>query len=292
MSDEPHPVRLGYVLPNSWGVLDPRSVVDLAVQAEALGADSVWASHHVLHAGFIAERLGRQPYYDPLVTLAAVAIATERVQLGTSVLVLPYVEPVPTAKALASIDHLSAGRLQVGVGVGGLRQEHDNASRVPWASRGRYADECIDVMRSLWQPGPTTFVGEFVQIRDAEAYPGPVRPGGLPILVGGGGPAAMRRATRRGDGWHGVRRQPEEAAVDRAALARILADTGRGSEGFPFQLRLHVSVDACEVGAWRERVIRYAEAGVTELVLAPQSGDVDNHRRWLDTLVPALAGRE
>ncbi len=285
-------MRLGYVLPNSWGISDPRVVVDLAVQAEALGASSVWASHHVLHAGFIAERLGREAYYDPMTTLAAVAVATEQVGLGTSVLVLPYLEPLATAKALATIDHLSGGRMQVGVGVGGLREEHDNAGRVPWTSRGKYADECIDVMRSLWQPGPTTFEGEFVRVRDAEAYPGPVRPGGLPILVGGRGPLAMRRAARRGDGWHGVRRRPEEAAADRSALAQVLAEAGRRIEGFPFQLRLHVPVEARDVGAWRERVNRYADAGVSELVLAPESGDVDEHRRWLDTLVPALAGEE
>src|SRR5215213_11664425 len=131
-------MRLGYVVPNSWGIEDPTAVTALAVAAEDRGADSLWVSHHVLHAGWVADRLGGgEPYWDALTTLAVLATATTTARLGTSVLVIPYLHPVPTAKAIATIDHLSGGRLDLGVGVGGLREEHDAVGQVPWEGRGR-----------------------------------------------------------------------------------------------------------------------------------------------------------
>ncbi|MFI5047880.1 MAG: LLM class flavin-dependent oxidoreductase, partial [Acidimicrobiia bacterium] len=100
-------MRFGYVTPNSWGLDTPQQVIDLAVQADGLGADSLWVSHHVLHQGFVADRLGSRPYYDPLVMLAAFATATSTARLGTSVLLAPYLHPMPTAKTFATIDQLS-----------------------------------------------------------------------------------------------------------------------------------------------------------------------------------------
>ena len=103
-----------------------------------------------------ADRLGAAPYYDPLITLALLAKATTRARLGTSVLVLPYLRPFPVAKELATIDHVSGGRLEIGVGVGGLQVEHDAVSSVPYAQRGRYSDEFIEVMKQLWTGEPSS----------------------------------------------------------------------------------------------------------------------------------------
>ena len=281
-------MRFGYVVPNSWGLDDPRQVIDLAVRGEQLGVDSLWVSHHVLHAGFVSERLARRPYHDPLVMLAALATATTRVRLGTSVLVLPYLHPMPTAKAVATIDHLSGGRLDLGIGVGGLREEHDAIGRVPFEQRGRYADEFLEVLELLWSPGPSSFEGSYFSFDGVEAYPGPVRPAGLPVLVGGHGGAAARRAARFGAGWQGVGTEPDEVAAQRARLAQALADRGRSPEGFAVQVRLHIPVEDVDVGRWRDRFDAYAAAGVDELLLAPQSGDPGLHEHWLDTLVPAL----
>jgi probable F420-dependent oxidoreductase len=282
-------VRIGYVTPNSWGVDSPQEVVELAVEAEQLGAESLWVSHHVLHRGFVAERLtdGR-PYHDPLVMLAAFASATDRARLGTSVLVVPYLHPMPTAKTVATIDHLSRGRVELGVGVGGLRVEHDTIGQVPFEQRGRYADEFLEVMQGLWTPGPSSFHGRHFHFDDLEAYPGPYNSTGIPIAVGGHGPAALRRAARFGSAWHALGLEPDQVDGVRASLGEVLVDHGRSIEGFPFELRLHIPIDDLDVGAWRDRVAAYADAGVDELVLAPQSGDVDAHHRWLDTLLAAL----
>jgi probable F420-dependent oxidoreductase len=281
-------VRIGYVLPNSWGLGDPRDDVDLAVLAEGLGTDSLWVSHHVIHTGFVADRLGTGNYYDPLISLTATAIATTRVRLGTSVLVLGYLNPFVLAKQLATIDWLSHGRVDVGVGVGGLRPEFEATNVVAFDDRGRYADEFIDVMRLLWSPGRSSFHGHYFAFEDVEAYPGPYQAGGLPILIGGNGSRAVQRVVARGDGWHGIGIAPAAAADLRRRLADQLAGSGRSSPGFPMQVRLHIDAGDLDPAAWRDRAAAYSEAGVTELILAPQSRDKDAHRRWLETLIPVL----
>jgi probable F420-dependent oxidoreductase len=281
-------MRIGYVLPNSWGLPDPSDDVELAVLAEELSIDSLWVSHHIIHTGFVAQRLGRGAYYDPLISLAAAAIATSRPRLGTSVLVLGYLNPFVTAKQLATIDWLSRGRVDVGVGVGGLQTEFEVSNVVPFEHRGRYADEFIDVMRALWSPGLSSFDGEFFSFNDVEAYPGPFNEGGLQIFVGGHGPAATRRLVARGNGWHGIGVEPQDASAQKAALANVLETAGRTIDDVPFQVRLHIDADDLDVPRWQAKARAYAQAGVTDLVLAPQTRDKHAHRRWLETLVPPL----
>ena len=114
-----------------------------------LGFDSVWVNHHVLNVGYVRDRLGERPYHDALVILTWLAAQTSRVNLGTSVLVMPYLHPMVLAKELATLDHLSGGRLVVGVGVGSLPEENA-ALGVPFDSRGAYCDEFLQVLRKLW----------------------------------------------------------------------------------------------------------------------------------------------
>ncbi len=280
-------MRFGYVLPNSWGVPDLHTIGDLAAEAEDLGADSLWVSHHVLHVGFVRERLGRLPYHDPLVTLAVVATRSRTAMLGVSVLVAPYMHAVTTAKTLATIDVLSEGRVQLGVGVGGLRVEHDAVGVVRWEDRGRYTDEFIDVLRVLWTPGPNSYRGTFHALDDVEAYPVPVN-GSLPIVVGGRSPAALRRTALKGDGWHALGLEPDEVSAYVDTLGALSAGAGRSAGKLPVQLRLHIDVTDADPGKWSELASAYARAGVDELVLAPQSGDVAAHRHWLGTIAPAL----
>src|SRR5882724_8958606 len=143
-------MRLGFSLLNNWGIDDPQMLVDLAVQAEALGLDSVWVHDHVFNVAHVLERIGDRPYYEPLTLLTYVAARTRRVRLGTSVLVLPYHNPIRLAKAAATLDVLSGGRLILGVGVGAIEQEM-HAMGSPFAERGAVTDEAIAVMRTLWR---------------------------------------------------------------------------------------------------------------------------------------------
>jgi alkanesulfonate monooxygenase SsuD/methylene tetrahydromethanopterin reductase-like flavin-dependent oxidoreductase (luciferase family) len=167
--------------------------------------------------------------------------------------------------------------------------EHDLVGVVPWERRGRYTDEFLDVLQVLWTPGPSSFTGEFFSLDDVEAYPTPAQVGGVPVVVGGHGPAAMRRAVERGHGWHGLGVDPETVAANRQDLHRLLQEHGRKTDDFPFQVRLHIDVEDLDSGKWKDTAAAYAAAGADELVLAPQSGDRDLHLRWLDEILVPLA---
>ena len=194
-------MRIGYVLPNSWGLADPRDDVELAVLAETLGAGSLWVSHHVVHVDFVKERLGTGNYYDPLISLAAAAMATTTARLGTSVLVLGYLDPLVTAKQLATIDWLSHGRVDAGVGVGNLRPEFDVAGKMPFEDRGQYADEFIDVLRQLWAPGRPRTQANFSPSTASRPIPGATSPAACACWsaeTAGRPPAACSRAVTAG----------------------------------------------------------------------------------------------
>src|SRR5438067_5056823 len=142
-------MRIGFSLLNNQGIEDVQALVGLAVRAEELGVDSVWVHDHVFNVGHVLERIGDKPYYEPLALLSFVAARTTRVRLGTSVLVLPYHNPIRLAKTAATLDVLSGGRLILGVGVGAIENEME-AMGSPFAERGAFTDEAIAVMRTLW----------------------------------------------------------------------------------------------------------------------------------------------
>src|SRR5687767_12855211 len=142
-------MRIGISLLNNWGIADVHALVDLATRAEALGFDSVWVHDHVFNVAHVLDRIGGRPYYEPLTLLSFVAARTTSVKLGTSVLVLPYHNPIRLAKAAATLDVLSRGRLILGVGVGAVENEME-AMGTAFKERGAFTDEAMAVMRTLW----------------------------------------------------------------------------------------------------------------------------------------------
>ena len=116
-------MKFGVTIPNNWGIEDPQHVLALGPVAEELGYDSLWVMDHLFNNGYIRERLDDKPYYHPLATLSYLAATTRQVRLGTSVLVLPYHNPVELAKYTATLDHMSGGRVTLGVGVGAMTEE-------------------------------------------------------------------------------------------------------------------------------------------------------------------------
>jgi probable F420-dependent oxidoreductase len=146
------------------------------------------------------DRLGRRGGIpDPLIWFAFVAAATTRIRFGTGVLIVPEHQPVVLAKAAATLDHLSAGRLMLGVGVGELPEEY-GAVGMEFSNRGQRMDEYLDAMRSLWRDDEATFLGRFVRFDRMECRPWPVKRS-IPLHIGGASPAAIRRAAQRGDGY-------------------------------------------------------------------------------------------
>lgn len=275
-------MRFGFTLPNNMGVTDPDDVAEVAADCERLGFSSVWVAHHVLNIGYVRERLGERPYHDALTILTWAAAKTSTVELGTSVLVLPYLHPVTLAKQLATMDHLSKGRLVVGVGVGSLPEENA-ALNVPYAERGAFTDEFLAVLRGLWAPGSATHHGQFWSFDDVVSAPKPYRSPHPPIVVGGNRAPALRRAAHA-QGWHPMRLPPESMAKRLPIIDAELERLGRSrADGF----RVHACLD---LDLWeaprsrpprapmhgtaeqlRDMVGRYREIGVTDLVLSAMS---------------------
>jgi len=204
---------------------------DVAVAADRLGYHVVWASDHVVLPRSVTTPYpygGSFPYdvndpiLDPVATLAWVASATRHVRLGSAVIVLPYHSPLPLAKALATVDVLSGGRLLLGVAGGWLREEFELLA-VPFAERGPRTDEAIDLLRHLWTADTIDFHGRFHHLHDAAFYPKPVQKPAPPIWIGGDGAAALRRVVRRGDGWLAAPR-------DLATLEAKIEEIRRGAE--------------------------------------------------------------
>jgi len=203
-------VRFGIMFANTMAWADADGAIEAAQAAERSGFDSVWTVEHVVYpdeygSAYPYSADGRMPgrrstpIPDPLIWLAFVASATERLRLGTGVLILPQRNPLVLAKELATLDALSGGRAEVGIGVGWLREEFE-ALGVPWARRGARTDEYVKAMRALWASDGASFDGEFASFHHVSSNPKPVR-GMVPVIVGGHSEAAAKRAGRLGDGF-------------------------------------------------------------------------------------------
>lgn len=204
------PLRLGVSLQPRWPVDDGAAVLRAARHAEDLGFDHVAVGNRLLDSGFGLDT-------DPLVLLSAVAGATTRLRLLTSVLVAPFYPAVVLANQAATLDVVSAGRLLLGVGTGWNPDEFA-AVGVPARERGARTDDHLAAAKALWAQRPADFDGPFTTLRQAQLGVPPVTPGGPPVWVGGHSDAALRRALRFGDAWYGTGADAEELTDVRRRL--------------------------------------------------------------------------
>src|SRR5437867_10531419 len=213
-------MEFGVSLPSRGPLARPDIVLKIAAKAEALRYASVFVSDHIVLPTSSARSVypysptgqlpggANQDYLEPLSLLAQLAQATTKVRLGTSVLVVPYRNPVTTAKTLATIDVLSRGRVILGAGVGWLREEFEAVAAPPFEERGRVTDEYIALMRVTWTKDPVSFEGRFYRVKDVHALPKPAQRAGIPVWIGGHTDGAVRRAATVGDGWHPIALRP------------------------------------------------------------------------------------
>jgi probable F420-dependent oxidoreductase len=240
-------MELGAHLPVYGPAATRDTLLGFARRLEDLGYDSLWASDHVVIPWGIASRYpygatGEFPlspttdFLEPLTALAMVAGVTERVRLGTTVLVLPHRHPVLAAKALATLDHLAPGRVILGAGVGWMREEIELLG-APYERRGAWSDEAIRVMRACWREKRTVFAGEFFRFDPVGCYPKP-RAGTIPIWIGGHTPRALRRTAELGDGWHAAFADASTLRQGMRTLAEECRRRGRDPAALTVSLRM------------------------------------------------------
>jgi probable F420-dependent oxidoreductase len=222
-SAKPKAVELGVVPGVAPGtVTSVAEIARLAAFAERLGLKRVGTGDHLIW---------NTPVFDPIVTLTAMACATKTITLTTTVLILPLRDPLHVAQSFTSIDHLSGGRVELGVGVGGEGIAEFEALGVDVATRGKRANEALEIIRSVWESDSTTFSGDFFDVRDVTLNPRPFRQPAPPIVIGGRTTAALRRAARFGDRWDGIFLSPKSYARRREELAQLADEQGRDVEG-------------------------------------------------------------
>lgn len=192
-------MRYGFCLPHHRTMAAPDLILEAARRGEALGYDTLWLSDHVVPRD-TPDQQQRRIFYEPLALAGFAAAITSRVRIGFTVLVVPYRHPVVTAKQLSTIDIMSGGRLDVGIGVGWMEEEFE-ALGADFHRRGRVTDEYLKAMRELWTSDRPSFQGETIQFSGVNALPRPAQQP-LPVIVGGYGSASIRRAVALGDGWH------------------------------------------------------------------------------------------
>ncbi len=269
-------MRFGLALPQ-YRPGASREGIDAATEAcERLGWDSVWTTDHVL-----PDRSPRAADYsvifEALATLAYVAGRTSRVRLGTSVIVVPMRNAVLMAREVATLDGLSGGRMTLGVGVGWSEAEFANVGVADvYHRRGAYLDESIAIWRHLWGGSEEPFKGQFHAFEDYAFAPLPPQGVALPIYVGGGADASLKRAGRLGDGWHSTGTGPAKYA-ERAELVREAARAaGRPDPTFSARVRVRFEPGGASGGPYvmagtpeemRADVDGFAKAGVTLLVM-------------------------
>jgi len=283
-------MRIGFSLLNNWGIEDAQALVGLASRAEELGFDSVWVHDHVFNVGHVFDRIGGKPYYEPLTLLSFVAARTRRVRLGTSVLVLPYHNPIRLAKTAATLDVLSGGRLILGAGVG-LIEKEIRAMGSPFAERGAVADEAIAVMRALWTEDEPSFDGKYHRFAGMKFSPKPLQKPSIPVVIGGVSRAAIRRAARLGDGWQPLGLAPEALGQGIALLRTEAQACGRDVSMIPVSIAMSLGVSTPRryaLGKDPAEVVQnakaYASLGVQMLVISANTGDPTEARSALETI--------
>lgn len=293
-------MKYGIVLPNFGKYAQKDWILELASSAEELGYDSIWVSDHVVipktHKGF------GDAFLDPFSTLTYLAAKTDRIMLGTSVIILPYRNPLVLAKTVSTLDQLSEGRVILGVGAGWLEDEF-KALGVPYGERGAVTDECIDILTTLWSEDNPEFRGKYREFSDITFLPKPVQKPHPPIWVGGGSTSAVVRAVKRGEGWHPVGLTPTELKIKVEYLNEQLELSGRDLSEFTISIRRNLEItDRKDIDIKEtlrgspEKIARgieeYRDAGVSHFVFHLLGGEIKGLHKTMEVFSEEIIGQD
>lgn len=272
---------IGFYAPFVAGYADPAFMLRAAKAAEDLGFHSIWVPEHVL---LFDEYESRYPYtgdgrlriaedggvLGPLPFLSYLAAGTSRIRLGTGICLIPQRNPVYTAKDAATVDWLSGGRLDLGVGIGWLAEEFA-ALDVPWKQRAQRTNSYIKVIQSLWSDSISTYKDKYYDLPASRQNPKPIQKPHPPIHFGGESDPALERTAALGQGWFGYALTPEETVERMTVLKGMLAAHGRTID------EIYVSVAPNAPGIDEGVLERYAAAGVDQVILAGRGRNPDDY---------------
>jgi probable F420-dependent oxidoreductase len=271
----------GYFGFNVGALANADSMERCVVACEQLGYESVWSGEHVILVDPHEPPSPVPPesnFLDSVASLAFAAAKTERIKIGSGIILLAQRDPIILAKELAGVDVLSKGRLLFGLGVGYVPGEFE-ALGIPYEERGARTSEHIEVLRTLWTEGKPSFDGQFTKFSGIQSHPMPIQNPHPPIIVGGNSPPALRRAVAQGDGWYGFFMDVDAAA----GMVNALEETAKSTERPAALGRLTISITPPgPIDA--DTAKRYEDAGVDRLILmrgfqdmgAAPSQDVDD----------------
>jgi probable F420-dependent oxidoreductase len=248
-------MQFGFALPGRGSLATPEAITKLAEKADALRYTSVFVTDHVViptsySSTYPYAASGRftgdwtNGYLEPMAMMGVLVGLTSRVKIGTSVLVMPYRNPVVTAKMLATLDVMSGGRMILGAGVGWMKEEFEALQAPPFAERGKVTDEYLRLMRDMWTKEPAQFTGAHYRLPSVSAMPKPPQKGGIPIWIGGHTDVALRRTGELADAWHPIAMRPPAMLLpdEYAEKAKIIHGWARKAGRDPKAITLSVRV--------------------------------------------------
>lgn len=293
-------MEFGVHLPHVGPLATREGLLRAARRAEELGFHSLWVSDHVVIPREIRTRYpgrpdGRfplppeMPFLEPLSTLDFVAAATQRIRLGTSILVVTMRNPVVTAKQLATLDHLSGGRLIFGAGAGWMSEEFE-ALNVPFEKHGPRLTEYLQVILRCWTEDEPSFQGRFYSLPSVGFYPKPAQKPHPPIWVGGWAEGALRRAARLGDGWH-AGGPPQVLAQGFARVKALAREYGRDPDRLTLSVRIDDAAARWEPQRQIELLRAYREAGASHVLLTFPARTLDEWEGAMERFLGEVAER-
>lgn len=286
-------MKWGLAFASSAGT-DAESALEICRVAEEVGFESVWGGEHVIFPSSIESAYPytadgkvpatpETPIPDPLIWLAYVAAAAPSLRLGTCILILPQRNPLVLAKELATLDHLSNGRVELGIGVGWMKEEFE-ALGVPWERRGARTDEYVAALRTIWSGSHVEFHGEFVDFDPLTCTPRPAQGPDIPILVGGDTPAAIRRAAKLADGYFPGEGDPERLRGLIGAVRDECEAQGRDRDSIEINAMFGAQMADPAAGAAQMRELGVGRAMVPAFFFAGDGG-IDRLRAFAATAI-------
>jgi probable F420-dependent oxidoreductase len=285
-------------------------ILELAEFAESSGLESLWVADHVIFPATFTSKypysptgafpldMTQEPLLEPIATMGVLVGATQRVKIGTAVLVMPYRHPVLLARMLVTLDVLSAGRTVLGAGVGWLAEEFAALDARPYAARGRVTDECIEIVKRICRGGNVTFQGEHYQLDPVISSPGSVQRPHPPILIGGTSDAALQRVARLGNGWLSTGLRPEYLSERLRVLQKLCQTQGRRFAEIILCHKLFINIGKTRKGVDGSRdtgtgtptdivddLRRLVDLGYSSVIVRYRGGDAKEQRQQIHRFI-------